>query len=55
MINPSILQETLRQLSFIPDVDVSASQKIKQFPACIPYRRQSPDPNALAINAFTIQ
>ena len=52
MINPSILQEALRQLSFIPEVDLFASRINKQFAAYVSYR---PDPNALAVDAFTIQ
>ena len=52
MINPSILQEALRQLSFIPEVDLFASQINKQSAAYVSYR---PDPNALAVDAFTIQ
>ena len=52
MINPSTLQEVLRQLSFIPEVDLFASRINKQFPAYVSYRL---DPNALAVDAFAIQ
>ena len=52
MINPDILQHALKQLSFKPEIDLFASRINKQFPVYASYR---PDPNAMAIDAFTIQ
>ena len=50
MINPSILQEVLRQLSFIPEVDLFASWINKQFPTYVSYR---PDPMLLPFSGPT--
>ena len=52
MINPDMLQHALKQLSFKPEIDLFASRINKQFPVHALYR---PDPNAMAIDAFTIQ
>ena len=52
MINPNILQHALKQLFFKPEIDLFASRINKQFPVYASYR---PDPNAMAIDAFTIQ
>ena len=52
MINPDILQHVLKQLPFKPEVGLFASRINKQFPVHASYR---PDPNAMAVDAFTIQ
>ena len=52
MINPTELNYALRQLSFTPEIDLFASRINKQFPTYASFR---PDPDAIAVDAFTLQ
>ncbi|CAB4007716.1 Hypothetical predicted protein [Paramuricea clavata] len=52
MINKQMLQDSLHQLRFQPDIDLFASRVNNQFTSYAAYR---PDPNAIAVDAFTMQ
>jgi hypothetical protein len=52
MIDPQVLNNALTKLLFTPEIDLFASRVNGQFPI---YASYTPDPNALAIDAFTLQ
>jgi hypothetical protein len=52
MLDKDILNNALRQLKYVPQIDLFGSRVNYQFPQYVSYR---PDPNAVAIDAFTIQ
>ena len=52
MLNKQLLQIALQQLRFQPDIDLFASRVNNQFVRYAAYR---PDPNAIAVDAFTMQ
>ena len=51
MINKEVLKDSLKKLNFKPDIDLFASRINKQYEKYVSYR---PDPNAIAINAFSL-
>ena len=51
MLNTTLFSQSLKTLQFAPDIDLFASRLNKQFPNYVAYR---PDPESIAINAFTI-
>ncbi|CAB4004433.1 Hypothetical predicted protein, partial [Paramuricea clavata] len=51
MLNKALLSDTLIKLNFSPEIDLFATRVNKQFPKYVAYR---PDPNACAIDAFTL-
>ena len=51
MLNKEVLSDALAKLDFSPEIDLFASRVNRQFPKYVAYR---PDPNASAIDAFTI-
>ena len=51
MINKEMLKDSLKKLNFKPDIDLLASRIDKQYKKYVSYR---PDPDAIAINAFSL-
>ena len=51
MINKEMLKDSLKKLNFKPDIDLFASRINKQYEKYVSYR---PDPDAIAINAFSL-
>ena len=51
MINKEMLKDSLKKLNFKPDIDLFASRINKQYKKYESYR---PDPDAIAINAFSL-
>ena len=51
MINKEMLKDSLKKLNFKPDIDLFTSRINKQYKKYVSYR---PDPNAIAINAFSL-
>ena len=51
MINKEMLKDSLKKLNFKPDIDLFVSRINKQYKKYVSYR---PDPNAIAINAFSL-
>ena len=51
MLSKQLLADALAELDFSPEIDLFASRVNKQFPKYAAYR---PDPNACAIDAFTL-
>ena len=54
MLNATLLSQSLKTLQFAPDIDLFASRLNKQFPSYVAYRTYRPDPESIAIDAFTI-
>ena len=51
LLNPDILSDALDRLDVKPEIDLFASRLNRQFPRYVSYK---PDPNAEAVNAFTM-